>query len=424
MNDSRQQHSSESNSESVKNHKFDCAILNMWNGVNYGANLTAFALQQAVKRLGYTSVLINPAHPSMNEVYFGSTFEDFAKKHLVTSELYPVNGLAKANELSDRFIVGSDQVFRFEYNDSRNHYFLNFIDYEKVKIAFSASFGKNDFTCPEQFVERYRCWLSRFDDISTRELSGVDICQKKFNVPAQCMIDPVFTLDKATLDELVGESKLQDKDYLLAYVLDDNEELNKTIAMIAEQKGLKVVRINLGGHTIPDWLYLIKNASYVITDSFHGLCFAIIFNRQVRCLINVNRGADRFISIQTMLELPKSVLFSEPNSLLEEQHIDYDTVNAYIKARAAECMRHLEYVMNIQKKITAEGRRKDQKLLEQAAHVPPIYEFNGSKRLKYKCKAAMYHYLYILLKSQSYQERYLHYQEKLASEIKYQAVFG
>lgn len=413
----------EQNAAHLKGYKFDCAILNMWWGNNYGAVLTGYALQQAVKRLGYTSVLVNNSYTrdaDYEKEFFGGFAYRFARDHMVFSNRYAPNQLAEINALSDRFLVGSDQVMRFGANLIGNDvYFLKFADYEKIKIAFSASFALNgpDWAkeVPDLFMERYKFLLGRFDDISTRELSGVDLCKDYFGMPAKCIIDPVFTLDKETLDKLVGESSLQKKDYLLAYVLDENDELSDTIAKIAADKGLEVVHIRIGEDSIQDWLYLIKNASYVITDSFHGLCFSIIFNRPVRCLINIMRGNDRVISIQTMLGLPKSVLFSDPKNLLEEQEIDYDAVNARIKERADECMSHLDYVMKIRKDISEEGRKAEQLLAKKALR--KIYEFHGLKRVKYKCKKVMYKVLFILLRSQAFKHKYQYYKSKLKREV-------
>lgn len=413
----------EQNAAHLKDYKFDCTILNFWWYNNYGAVLTGFALQQAVKRLGYSSVMVNNAFMKDEEYeqeYFGGFAYRFARDHMVITDRYTPERLHELNALSDRFLIGSDQIMRYGGNLlADDAYYLKFADYEKIKIAFSASFAVNveewKQELPEQDRLRYKYLLGRFDDISTRELGGVDICNEYFGVPAKCIIDPVFTLDPRTLDTLVAESSLQKQHYLLAYVLDDDEKLNKTIAAVAADKGLEIEHIRIGEDSIQDWLYLIKNADYVITDSFHGLCFSVIFNRPVRCLINKRRGSDRFISIQTMLNLPQSVLFSEPQSLLSEQEIDYAAVNARIESYADECMQHLSYVMQLKKEITAEGRKQDRLVMKQA--LKPVYEFRGVKRLKYKCKKVLYKGLYKLLGSQAYFERYQHYKFKLKNDI-------
>lgn len=396
------------NFEQIQKYKFDFAIYNFWWTINYGATLTAFALQKLLLQLGKTSTLISYLYDrNPNEVFFNQISEKFAREHLTYTNIYnSEKELVDLNNITDKFIVGSDQVFRDEY--FKDCCFLNFVNYKKVKIAFSASFGTDSFNISSKLLKKYKFLLSRFDYISVREVSGVDICKNIFNITAKQIIDPVFLINKDIWFDLINESVLKESKYILCYILDENEVLNKKIKDYAEHKGLKIIKIDSTIHSIQDWLYLIKNAELIVTDSFHGLCFSLIFNKNVNCFINVNRGADRFKSLQEILHIPQIVFFNDCNTYDIEQHInsnfDYNEINTSIQKAQNFGINELNKIIKIEKIINQKDEQIDENLLK---------KYNKKKfKFSFFIKKNIYKLLFILFRREKFYEKYIKYKNK------------
>ena len=121
-------------------------ILNFWWSLNYGAILTAYALQRELEKLGVDNRLVNFLHEWCREPFKNSFSEKFAERYLkVTPPFESVADLVELNRTADVFIVGSDQVFRLSYNVGYEfYYYLPFVDADKKKIACAASFGASE----------------------------------------------------------------------------------------------------------------------------------------------------------------------------------------------------------------------------------------------------------------------------------------
>ena len=317
--------------------KTDVMITNFWWSVNYGAVLTAYALQQFLKQQGYRNRLVNYMFSSgIRRIYPNSFTEKFAKKHLETT--VPINSFSQLTSLNNKakiFITGSDQVFRYEYNKiSNNHFYLSFVDNNKKKISYAASFGVDNFDGSYNDSNYASYYLKRLDAVSVREDSGIDICNE-LGVKAEQTLDPVFLLPVSAWYDIVNESTLKEKDFIVSYVLDLQQDCEQLVEKI--KKKIKVENIiNMGNkqrnHLVEDWLYYIKNCKYIITDSFHGMCFAMIFHKPFICLANTNRGLGRMKSLLRIVELSKYCIKSIDefnDEILEE--INYTKVEQILE---------------------------------------------------------------------------------------------
>ena len=262
---------------------------------NYGANLTAFALQAVLEQLGFDTKLINNPLKTIEYEHRNYTFSfDFQKKYLKTTKCVEKNP-EHLNEDGEIFITGSDQVFRPIYMRGKpEQYLLDFVKPDKKKIAFSASFGldKEQFLGEnsEDVIEHMKNSLKSFDFISVREKSGVEICRNVFGVEAEWIIDPVFMLEKENWNELIEEATIDYKNKIVSYVLDANEEYEKVYQFLSEKYENNLVKTAKSNISIENWLSSIRDCDLFITDSFHGMCFAIIFNKPFICLANKSRG--------------------------------------------------------------------------------------------------------------------------------------
>ena len=175
----------------------------------------------------------------------------------------------------------------------------------KRKIAYAASFGMDDFYGPEDERARLQYFLSKFDFFSVREESGIEVARKRFKREAEWVLDPVFLCDVKHYDMLIDECKSSppEEPYMFSYMLDTDSKREEILRSFSDKLGLDVnviddalkKTVNMKSKwTIPtmenasnnQFLACIKNAKYIVTDSFHGMCFCIIFNVPFTAIIN------------------------------------------------------------------------------------------------------------------------------------------
>lgn len=244
------------------------------------------------------------------------------------------------NEKFDAVIVGSDQVWRKEYINDKYYrsYFLDFVDGKKLKkIAYAASFGQSYWE-GENDIEEISRLFQDFAAISVREFSGIDICKNTFAYDkAVHVIDPTMLMSKDFyINEIISEYDISrvHNGGLITYVLDEESEKKDIINLIAEN--LLIINVNhLKGfsdskiiYSIPEWLYSFANADFIVTDSFHGMVFSIIFEKNFIVIGNRNRGMERFTSLLNLFGLESRLLLdkSELNNKKLEK-IDFAKVN-------------------------------------------------------------------------------------------------
>ncbi len=229
-------------------------------------------------------------------------------------------------------------------------YFLGFADNKRVKkISYAASFGSEVWDCSEKHTIEIRHLLSDFTSVSVREKSAINICKKHFNIHAEQVIDPTLLLDKDDYLKLISGYKISDnKNKLLSYILDLDASKNRIINKLSNSLQLdtlsvcakeyfnikKFYRIYKSIHpSVEEWLSGFSNCNYVITDSYHGVIFSLIFNKQFIAIGNEKRGIDRFISLLGPLNLEHRLICSV-DDLSRELMIDkinYTEVNKLIE---------------------------------------------------------------------------------------------
>ncbi len=286
-------------------------ISNLYFSENYGAVLLGYAMQEIVKSLGYI-----PYH-NYTKSNVISEFRKFINKYIALAQSDDANYL---NNNFDNFIVGSDQIWNpimwTTTGQFHNSLFLNSITPDKKKIAYAASFGVNDLSkCKKNHrLNGVKYYLSRFDYISTREYGGVDICKNELSVDAVKVLEPVFVVDKQLWEKLAQDSKYNKKNenYILTYILDTNKDKEKIISFLANHYQLKVINIDVNkkNYTPQDFVALIKNCEFAVTDSFHGSCFSIIFNKKFVGIYNESRGISRFRTLEKLFHINEKFVYT------------------------------------------------------------------------------------------------------------------
>jgi hypothetical protein len=363
---------------------------------NYGGILQAYALQVILKRNGHEAVTNNQLGKiSFWEKRLGSIIIFFSQyglrktlkqlfkikpspqfwrltakntlnfviKNINTADFFKEKKRPNKKDIKcfDAIIVGSDQVWRLEYSDLPVH-LLNFTQGMNIKrIAYAASFGVDNHTeFQSKFISKQAKSAKQFDAISVREKSGISLCEKFWNVQATQTLDPTLLLEKEDYIELIEKEDniVKSTGNLLVYILDRTHEKQQIIDKTASHLMLEPFEIypgrldsikeiaNIEQYILPpvsQWLRSFTDAEFVITDSFHGCVFSIIFNKPFIAIGNEDRGMARFKSLLEMFNLESRLLLS-PTQLsthLMESSIDWDSVNRIRKEKKIQSIQFL-----------------------------------------------------------------------------------
>lgn len=327
---------------------------------NYGGILQNYALQQALKKLGHEPVTIDykqdiglttkiksfakrliaryvlrkhikvKGWPSTNEAAVIQQYtRGFVEKYITTTERIKLSDLAKFNDNFDAIIVGSDQVWRPRYlGKDIDEMFLKSFPNSIPKIAYAASFGVDYWEFTDEQTRICKELAQHFKTISVREASGVSLCKKYLNVDAVHVLDPTMLLDKEDYIKLIEQEKTPSPGKgIMIYVLDKSSEKDAIIQAVSQRLGLPTFSVmpksSYANSTCIDdciyppittWLRGFMDADFVVTDSFHGTVFAIIFNKPFISIGNKVRGLDRFSSLLETFHL-ENRLISNVNEL-------------------------------------------------------------------------------------------------------------
>ena len=333
----------------IMNKKFDVGIYGWWGHENFGGCLTYFALERSIKALGYSVVMIQEAlgYPGRYVIPNNGIAMQFAQKQYDYTPQVTASELNKFNEICNIFVVGGDQLWNNRIVFSQQDSFLSFVDMNKTKISYSTSFGSADFNPPQSFIETTYPLLKRFDAVSVREDYAVDIAKNFYNINATQVIDAVFLPDIQEYRSAAknADVKLPKNKYLVAFILNPTPAKRNQIEQIARKLNLEIICIPdaaiayhkafyevfngmniMSPLSISNFLKAYDNASYVITDSFHGTCMSYIFRKPFSVYFNRERGADRFISLMNILELNSRRIFEDQSEdqLVADPNIDFD----------------------------------------------------------------------------------------------------
>lgn len=325
-------------------------ILTLPPSINYGGILQAYALQTVLTRMGHEAKVIDvekkrPVYPLWRRVaqqakawvnlhMFGrytDKLEDydvmcaemfrFVDKHIPKARYagYPAIG---ENDF-DAFVVGSDQVWRPVYvdGDIANMYLDFAKDWKHVRrVAYAASFGVGQWEYTTGETARCAALAKLFDAISVREAGAVELCRQHFGVEAVHVADPTMLLSADDYSRMIDSAGTHaPAGELACYILDRTPEKQKVIDDYAGKTGLtpyycstdfsnrRLPPSQRAQPSVEQWLRNIRDARYVITDSFHGTVFSIIFGRPFTVLGNSFRGMPRLRSLLATFRLEDRV---------------------------------------------------------------------------------------------------------------------
>ena len=299
-------------------------------GANYGGILQAYALQMVLRDMGHdvTTLRFHPSTPWVPTGIrkYALTLRRFVSKYLKGNKNIVCCNPDKQTKFAyreldrfidehmqcrgahaplshqlasdyDAFIVGSDQVWRPAYSPCLPNFYLDFLGGTSTKrIAYAASFGVDNWETDESTT------IQLFDAISVRESSAVGLCQTYLGVKAALMPDPTILLQATDYYDLCGAQLTPEDDYIAVYMLDIGEREQLLVDQISAQTGLPIKTIGRLDWTrntdsVESWLSGIAGARFVVTNSFHGTVFSLLFEKDFLSIKNSQRGASRFSSL-------------------------------------------------------------------------------------------------------------------------------
>ena len=357
---------------------------------NYGGILQAYALKTVLEKMGHEAWLIdtnlnrvsssrqiwrlaketvsylkgevsmiNPKRVR-HKAYLKYT-KPFSDHHIprITKTFTSVDDLMKATEKYgfEAYVVGSDQIWNTKYFKNIEVAFFSFLrDKNVIKLSYAPSFGGDVWKYTEDQTRKCKELIKQFDGVSVREDAGINFCKKYLDCQAIFVLDPTMLLTQKEYLQFLSIDKNSKKGGMFTYVLDGSPDKKELIEEVAKRKQLVSYQLDImeGYDSCPlewrtkakveDWIKSFHDAEFIITDSFHGTVFSILFNKPFFVLINYERGASRFKSILNFFNLSDRIISSEDDSIGEklDKEIDWNAVNEILDGKRQESMSFLK----------------------------------------------------------------------------------
>lgn len=318
------------------------ALLTLQYDNNYGGNLQRFALMTILQKLGHNATNIhlcfkffpgsriqylrNIIHRILLSIKTGKRIEIFAernnyKKYIRSCQntlpflnryIKHTKAVTTSKQLKqhtdyDAFIVGSDQVWRKKFTKIHgiDTFFFDFLPADKInRIAYGVSFGSDKNELSSEDIIRLTPLFKKFKNISVRETTALDLLKEysweKGNT--DIVLDPTLLLSPSDYDKIIDENETSTlPGDVFCYVLDFNEKINQFIQHFTESNHKTAFYCSPGTMSVPQWLRSFKESTFIITDSYHGVLFSIIYNKPFHLFSNSFRGNTRFDSLAEIL---------------------------------------------------------------------------------------------------------------------------
>lgn len=354
---------------------------------NYGGNLQAWALQTVLERMGHDVRIFGLKQNKrsdwliplvwlkrfINKYAFNKKIDIFAerKKNKRFSRLFSkpysfvLNNIheQKLKSLSkipthdfDLIITGSDQVWRKEYinylwhtTDVSEAFLYNISNVKK--IAYAASIGVDEWEFTAKETQKISKALHDFDAISVRELSAIELLKDHTNCSAIHTLDPTMLLLPEDYFSLLNLPDRNCGGGLVSYILDPDTRSDRFIQTVKNAKRLPHRELNIMDEITPrlsveEWVAGIAGADFVVTDSFHGCVFSLIFNKPFVCIGNSTRGNTRFDSLIETFKISRNFITKIEDFDLNYSYIPPQSIQDKLMALRVESLQFLRNAIN------------------------------------------------------------------------------
>ena len=337
--------------------RYDVGITGFWRVRNYGGVLTYYALYSLMQDLGMEAVFIEARNKidgrTPNPALLKSGYPAYSR------EMWAKDRDEEEKDLNPRirnFVVGSDQVWnrKFISQNALECYALDFVSPYRNRVSVAASFGTSRFEGTDEERERFVKCLKKFNAISVRELSGLDIC-KRMGLRATVILDPVMLCDFSHYLDLASRSSVPVPErYVFNYMIHPSsfvrakEVFDRLGIQPLGVKGASAEELPELGYDVIDaecvenWMRYIANSSFVFTDSFHGTVFSILFRKPFVTIIRSEKdGKGRVSTLLKSVGLFDRMLPSVDDVLASdilERPIDFDAAHALLAKKREESL--------------------------------------------------------------------------------------
>ena len=348
------------------------AVITLHTVSNYGSCLQTYATQSLIEKLGYEAEIIdywrsnNQLERQVGRAFEGNTlgsfapiwrklpaakslmavpvramllkrrkpFDDFRRERLkLTRPYFSAEDLDNNPPEADIYCTGSDQVWNSVWNEGfETPYYLSFAPKGRERIAFSASIGRESINDWEKPLMREA--LSKYSAISVREESALGVLEDLGINGAQLVLDPTLMLVREEWGVIATMPQRVERPYVLVYQLNEGDAFESYVEGLKDRYGVNVVKVsylskqraeyanNFVAPAVTDFLGLLLNASYVVTDSFHATAFSINCGVPFT-VISPPRFSTRITSILGLTHFEDRLL-DDPNNLsMFEQRPDF-----------------------------------------------------------------------------------------------------
>lgn len=381
------------------------AILTQPLSNNYGGILQTYALQNVLRSMGHEVVVLDrrPAYPSVGLILRRSlswvkclvrkyvlrqqdvnisnpllehytldkawTYDDSALRSFIRDEIALTSPLRSSAAMRryvkthgiEAVVVGSDQVWREAYTPCITDFFLGFLPLNSRvgRIAYAASFGTESEPISAAQLPQCVDLARKFDFISVREEAGLRLMHDVFGLDAHLVLDPTLLLPAEAYRALIRKEDVRPSG-LVSYVLDENDEKQRMIATLKSETGLSHTELLLFPFrcrcadprcvSISKWLSALAEADFIVTDSFHGCVFSILFRKRFVAVGNQRRGLSRFLTLLHTFGLEDRLVLSYEEFEQKRGALmmapDYENVHSRLAERKEECLQWLRGLLS------------------------------------------------------------------------------
>ncbi len=289
-------------------------------------------------------------------------FDEFRENHIITNGViyHGLSDIQNNPPKADCYLCGSDQVWSMLLdNDENQAFYLNFGNKDTLRVAYAASFGRDVY--PIELNGNLHDMLIKFNAVSVREKTGIDICEK-VGIEAIDVLDPTLLLTMKEYASIIEKPSINEK-YFYTYSINVTSKKDlcwNALQKYTNQHGFRSISTTSSGYfpgkeicpnteyiyaTIPQWLGLIQNAEFVATTSFHGVAFCLIMHKNFIYFPlkgTHSRGNSRVISLLDSLGLHEKI-FNDNMTIKQciEYPINWDVVEAKLSKKKSESIKFL-----------------------------------------------------------------------------------
>lgn len=333
------------------------SLITYYYSCNHGAVMQTYALCRYLKELGHEVELVDLRQDEGNgssilvrlikPLIFNYRINQIKKKYYppVSNRYFTLEDLRSNPPQADCYIVGSDQVWNPDISKKLQlAYFLDYGDGKVKRISYASSFGIEKWP-DNPNTERIKMLLSRFDSLSTRELSGSKICREIFDVDADVVLDPTFL--NYSYEEF--NKGVKQTDDFVCYKLNRTVDFWENVRSVGNIIGSKPLLLNYNypkkgfkycfPPSLRTWMRKFAGAKFILTDSFHGIAFSIINRKQFVAILNDDGKNSRLLNLMESFGFSNRIYPSVAEMLKDDawkEPIDYNSIEGDIRKKIEE----------------------------------------------------------------------------------------